>query len=483
MVYSGAKFERQKAVSKALILPNLVSFLLGCFLCTSILLLMTHGNFDDLAKYDSTVISAAVAAAAAGKTNKANGINSVLQEKRILVAIASFDFSQLPHLEEVLSSYRDICEAGATVDLYIYTTSAYPVALIDLLNNRLACTSNQFQIIISLKTPAVRLNLVNYHRNLFYEHLEQYDLFIYSEDDIRITPTTVAAYLYETEIVESIVGKPRSSDYNVGVVRYEYNFPPDVIIDDKTRHATKNVTRVYWEHPWKPSIPKSVAAVPAEPLGTDYVHMTNHHQGMYLATRYLLQKWRDRVGCNFDIIRSRPGEKNNPSQPTEGTQRVWMSSQMLYGSNHCNVQQVIPMDRFGSFNVFHLPNKNYRRVGKKGRLGGTEDSPLNEFADGKTKFAGPSSTLLTAMELHVEIEKNFPSEKRKYRKKISNGVIRMVDDEFDPIPYFKGKENHMEIIKRRMKAYNAYVLRGGIMSKEDMEGASQHLFLDEEEQV
>ena len=322
MANSGAKFDRQKSVSKALILPNLVSFLLGCFLCTSILL-MTHGNFDDLAsKHDSTVMSAAVAA---GKTNnKENGKSSVLQEKRILVAIASFDFSQLPHLEEVLSSYRDICEAGATVDLYIHTTSAYPVALIDLLNNRLACTTNQFRIIISLKTPAVRLNLVNYHRTLFYDHLEQYDLFIYSEDDIRITPTTVAAYLYETDIVESIVGKSHSSDYNVGIVRYEYNFPPDVIIDDKTRHATKNVTRVYWEHPWKPPIPKSVAAVPVEPLGTDYVHMTNHHQGMYLATRYLLQQWRDRVGCHFDIIRSRPGEKNNPSQPTEGTQRVWM---------------------------------------------------------------------------------------------------------------------------------------------------------------
>lgn len=163
------------------------------------------------------------------------------------------------------------------------------------------------------------------------------------------------------------------------------------------------------------------------------------------------------------------------------------SSQMLYGSSHCNVQQVIPMDRFGSFNVFHLPNKNYRRVGKKGRLGGTEDSPLNEFGDGKTKFVGPSHILLTAMELHVEIEKNFPSEKRSYRKKnYSNnyqGVIRMVDDEFDPIPYFKGKEHHMEIIKKRMKAYNDYVLRGGIMSKEDMEGASQHLFLDEEERI
>lgn len=264
-------------------------------------------------------------------------INNIIQNKRVLVAIASFDFSQFPHLEEVLDSYRDLCEAGAAqVDVYIHTTMAYPVALIDLLNSRLQCTSttndntsssssSRFHIYISVQSPAVRLNLVNFHRPLFYDNLNNYDLFIYSEDDIRITPTTVAAYLYESTILEALVGGPvEASNYNVGFVRYEYNYPPDIVIDDRTRHATKNVTRVYWEHPWKPPIGKSVESVPSPLFHNDYVYMTNHHQGMFMATSSLLRQWKDRHGCNFDIVRPRPSERNNPSQPSEGTQRVWM---------------------------------------------------------------------------------------------------------------------------------------------------------------
>jgi hypothetical protein len=52
-----------------------------------------------------------------------------------------------------------------------------------------------------------------------------------------------------------------------------------------------------------------------------------HHQGMYIATRELLRAWRERKGCNFDQIKNRPG---SGSQPSEGTQRVWMSSQQLF---------------------------------------------------------------------------------------------------------------------------------------------------------
>ena len=143
------------------------------------------------------------------------------------------------------------------------------------------------------------------------------------------------------------------------------------------------------------------------------------------------------------------------------------------------------MDRFGSLTVLHLPNKNYRRVGKKGRLGGNrEDAPENEFGDGKTEFQGPDSRLVTAMELHVEMEKHFPSSQRRDRRDNDNtyrGIITLVN-EVDPVPFFRGKERHAQLMETRMKAYEEYVRRGGILSKEDMEGASRHAFLDIEEE-
>jgi hypothetical protein len=47
---------------------------------------------------------------------------TLLSGLRILVTIASFDFMQLAHLEEVLDGFQDVCYAGSTVDVVIYTT-------------------------------------------------------------------------------------------------------------------------------------------------------------------------------------------------------------------------------------------------------------------------------------------------------------------------------------------------------------------------
>lgn len=48
---------------------------------------------------------------------------SSLQNIRILIAIAAFDFSQLPHFEEVIDSYQDLCVTGASkVDMVVHAT-------------------------------------------------------------------------------------------------------------------------------------------------------------------------------------------------------------------------------------------------------------------------------------------------------------------------------------------------------------------------
>ena len=108
---------------------------------------------------------------------------SILNGAKILVAIVAYDFSQAPHLEEVLDGYLDLCAAGSQVDVVVYATIAWPVAYIDLLNTRFHCDG--FTVSIHLKSPETRLHLVDFHRTLFYERLEDYSLFIYTEDDIR----------------------------------------------------------------------------------------------------------------------------------------------------------------------------------------------------------------------------------------------------------------------------------------------------------
>lgn len=376
-----------------------------------------------------------------------NTTNNSLNGIRILIAIAAYDFSQLPHLEEVLDGYQDLCTTGAArVDIVLHATIPYPVALIDLWNSRLLSgCKDVFSLQITLVPSVLRLHLVDCHRPLFYEKINEYDLFIYTEDDIRVTPRTVAGYLDETRRLRDRFGPEKASLMNVGIVRYEYNFPSNVVMDDKTRHATQNVTRVYWEHGQFPILGKAVEAVPIDELSKTHVHMKNHHQGMFLATRELLLAWKEKPGCEFDKVRNRPGMKNRPSQPSEGTQRVWMSSQMLYGKHHCGIQQVIPIAEFGTLTVLHLPNKNYRRVGHYQN---------RTFSDGTEKFDfGATGSLLTAMELHLELRRKFPpSPKHPY------WGVTMVD---------QVDMARTSLLKRRMGEYHAYVDRGGILSEKD----------------
>jgi len=425
----------------------------------------------------------------------------VLRNLRVLVAIASYDFAQLPHLEEVLDSYHDLCIAAAAssssggrdddnninnaavVDIVIHATVPYPVTLLDLWNTRFASCGggeygvggSRFSVSVVLKPRSLRLHLVDCHRSLFYDRIDRYDLFVYTEDDIRTTPTTVATYLQETRRIRDLLAEdgdandPQGqqqrlhfSDFNVGVVRYEYSFPTNVVIDDNTRHATQNVSRVYWEHsgfqPRDVVVPNAVYEVPDEPLKPYYVSMKNHHQGMFLATRDLLKAWKVRKGqgydCDFSNARNRPGRG---PQPTEGTQRVWMSSQMLYGKRHCNVQQVLPKFRFPALTVLHLPNKNYRRVGKYRN---------RKFADGTEVFEQPHESLLSAMELHLEMRKSFghypqlhPQEQQQPRP--YQGVVTMIDE-------VNLARDRTPLLERRMKEYQAYVNRGGILTDDDM---------------
>ena len=61
----------------------------------------------------------------------------------------------------------------------------YPVALIDMLNDRMRCNNPSpnagLTMTVILKPSRVRLHLVDFHRELFYERIDQYDVFVYTE--------------------------------------------------------------------------------------------------------------------------------------------------------------------------------------------------------------------------------------------------------------------------------------------------------------
>ena len=121
-----------------------------------------------------------------------------------------------------------------------------------------------------------------------------------------------------------------------------------------------------------------------------------------------------------------------------------MSSQQLFGKRHCNVQQVLPKDKFGALTVLHVPNKNYRRVGKYRK---------RVFSDGTEQFE-QYPDLVTALQLHLAMRKAWPATPQlPYR-----GPITMIDEVTN---------KRTPTLERRMKEYYDYVARGGVLSDYD----------------
>jgi hypothetical protein len=71
---------------------------------------------------------------------------------------------------------------------------------------------------------------------------------------------------------------------------------------DKTRHASVNVTRVYWEHLGRPIFEKTVDKVEDDALSPYYVSMHHPHQGMVREFLLLSSVGWERVIVLFAIV-------------------------------------------------------------------------------------------------------------------------------------------------------------------------------------
>jgi hypothetical protein len=177
--------------SRYFTIKDICVFTIGSALTAAILL-----NFHFIKQHDVSSPATSLSAISsiphrAAEINSNSTGSSILDGVKILVAVAAYDFSQVPHLEEALDGYFDLCAAGSLVDVVVFSTVAWPVSYIDILNTRFHCENPSpnagFSITIHLKSPKTRPHLVDSHRELFYEKLEDYSLFIYTEDDIRGT--------------------------------------------------------------------------------------------------------------------------------------------------------------------------------------------------------------------------------------------------------------------------------------------------------
>lgn len=105
---------------------------------------------------------------------------------RIMIAVTAYDLNQFPHFNRMYDSFRDMCESGYTVDLFIYTTVDWPRDILESLESRIRCRrpSAQFSVSMVLKDAEVGVNLARYHKALFHDNV---DIIMISSSTMRMT--------------------------------------------------------------------------------------------------------------------------------------------------------------------------------------------------------------------------------------------------------------------------------------------------------
>lgn len=288
------------------------------------------------------------------------GAVSLLQGTRVLLCIVAFDLEQMIHLESMLDAAVDACEAGADVAVRLYAAEAWPERLQQLIRHRAFCsrTGQALRVELAMKERRDRLFITNHHRPDMYALLDDFDLFVYAENDMLIPARTLAAYLQqEAALYDASVEAWEAHAF--GFLRYERNASA---VDDDTRASVRHVKRVFWEQ--RRPLAKTLPIMHIR--GSAYARLTRAHSGVWMGTRRQLVHWRDK--CGFHEPTRRPGKGG---QPASGTQRVWMAGRSLFDRRFgCGIEALVPLEHYQAFALHHLSDKNFRRVGRKGRLGG-----------------------------------------------------------------------------------------------------------------
>lgn len=308
---------------------------------------------------------------------------SIITGKKVLFAVASYGTSQFLFLQDMLESIRDLCEYGTSVSVVIYSTLPFTPSTLNLLNSRLQCRNPNGNIDAKVIIAGAQLkeHFVDAHRKYFYDHLDDYDLFVYTEDDQNLRPTHFISYLEETQKLKKVVGPEEFANYGIGFIRYER--------DQKTRQ------HVVWEEK-----DKAIRIVNEPKLRGKYGTVRMPHQGMYMATREQLIRWRDR--CRFDEIDPENEEPVWLEKYGESLNREFVSSLRLFSSElsekGCQVKQVFPLKSFEDFMIHHMSDR-YHTIPFWEKYAMTsldiqklryEQMPFNDkvFVDEKGKYNG-----------------------------------------------------------------------------------------------
>ncbi len=220
---------------------------------------------------------------------------------KTLVVLASYGHANDRYLERVLAEYRLM---GPSIDIIV--TSDIPRDL-----------GPDIRVIVGLPDNNP-LALPFAHKQVFAERLNEYDLFIYSEDDILITWQNIQAFLEVTKVLphNNIVGFVRSEVDPAG-----------------NRYYDPLLSHFHWDS-------TSLCTV----QGYTFARFTNQHSGCFILTREQLKRF---IASGGFLV-----------EPHEGAYEL-REAAATDPYTQCGLEQRLCISHLDRFTVLHLPANKY----------------------------------------------------------------------------------------------------------------------------
>lgn len=252
---------------------------------------------------------------------------------KILVVIANHGTKNRPFLDRLLVEYRSM----ERLDVNIVVLSNIPKEL---------GPDVEVKVGLPVRNP---FSLPFGYKKLFAEHASEYDLFIYTEDDILITEKNIEAFVEESRVLPE--------EYIAGFMRYEVSSGGRKAYPDMHSHF-------HWD-------PNSVI----RSGNSLFAHHTNEHAACFILTRRQLQK---AVNSGGWLLPPRRGRYD--MRETAATDPY----------TQCGMKKLICISRIDDFSLHHLPNAYLGELGLDAQCGKLEIDCLESLAEkGSARLRGP----------------------------------------------------------------------------------------------
>lgn len=273
---------------------------------------------------------------------------------RLLFMFATYTMDQFIYMQKTLDSMRDICNSGWDVTVHVQAASGfnYSHPRYEELADRLFCMSTQSRIPLLVDTyDKIGFGLNSKHRIYAREHLSEFDIFVYAEEDMIFTVSHLRAYLQSVRELQ--LAFPRTwLHYYIGFLRWED-------MEDIQE-------RVSWEY-----LPHHIHVVNVSDRLDPYVVTNNLNQAIYVLTRDHMIDLEDRCGFLTDVGQSafyrelRWAMDQDWKYMAVGVSE-WSSSFQLV--LQCGLRRIIPSRNLQAFMMQHSTNKGQKRRLRKDLL-------------------------------------------------------------------------------------------------------------------